>query len=49
MTKRITLKHKTMFVINSDRQECKDQMRRYYKSKTNKTKDHNDKTTVKTT
>lgn len=49
MTKRITLKHKTMFVINSDRQECKDQMRRFYKSKLKKSKDKNVKSNVETT
>lgn len=49
MMKHIILKHKTMFIINGDRQECKEQMRRYYKSKANITKDHNVKTTVKTT
>lgn len=49
MTKQITLKHKAMFIINGDRQDCKDQMKRFYKSKANKAKDHNVKTTVKAT
>lgn len=49
MMKHIVLKHKTMFIINGDRQECKEQMRRYYKSKANKQKDNNVKPTIKTT